>query len=159
MARARGSASVGLVGGKGFSCHLRLGGRGGGSGAGESREKRTCDTWSGSGGVRLAPGGDGNFLRRGGEALTPPLPGRCGRQRQPGARCGGAAFPERREPWTPRGAPPGPARELKITAWGLGLASTYGAQYGSRGPPGACLWNSEPRLALCLAGARGGRRR
>lgn len=38
MARARGSASVGLVGGKGFSCHLRLRGKGNGTGEGKSQK-------------------------------------------------------------------------------------------------------------------------
>lgn len=39
LARARGSASVGLVGGKGFSCHLRRRGRG--IGTGEAKSQKT----------------------------------------------------------------------------------------------------------------------
>lgn len=68
--RARGSPSVGLVRGKGFSCHLRRRGkrnRGGEEPTPPEKKKEscTCDTWSGLGGVCLTHGGDGNFYTRG----------------------------------------------------------------------------------------------
>ena len=67
--RARGSASVGLVRGKGFSCHLRRRAKrdGGGEEPKKKRKRKLYlrDTWSALGGVCLTLGGDGNFCTRG----------------------------------------------------------------------------------------------
>lgn len=64
LARARGSAAVGLVRGKGFSCYLRQRGRGRGeNGGGEEPKTFTCDTWSSLGGAWLALGRNRNLLR------------------------------------------------------------------------------------------------
>lgn len=63
LARARGSSAVGLVGGKGFSCHLRQRRRGNRAGEAESQKPCTCDTWSSSGGLWLALGRERNLLR------------------------------------------------------------------------------------------------
>lgn len=60
LARARGSAAVGLVGGKGFSCYLRQRGRGGGE-WGRRRAKNLLPATRGL--VWLALGRNGNLLR------------------------------------------------------------------------------------------------